>query len=62
MNTEKRFTLSFPDGSSVLTCDLRGATFLPAGIVPEARLDSLEVGQDVDVFLHNQLFVWERIA
>lgn len=62
MNTEKRFTLSFPDGSSVLTCDLRGSTFLPAGIVTEARLDALEVGEDVDVFLHDQQFVWERIA
>lgn len=62
MNTEKRFTLSFPDGSSVLTCDLRGSAFLPAGIVREARLDALEVGEDVDVFLHDQLFIWERIA
>lgn len=62
MNTEKRFTLSFPDGSSVLTCDLRGSAFLPAGIVTEARLDALEVGEEADVFLHDQLFTWERIA
>lgn len=62
MNTEKRFTLSFPDFTSFLTCDLRGAQYLPGALIVDARLGELVVGETSEVFIHDQLYYWERIA
>lgn len=59
---DKQFNL-YCRGQRILTCDLRGASFLPEFIVAGAGLASLDLGQEADVVDANDVvFTWKRTA
>lgn len=62
MDNEKQFKL-YCRGHHILTCDLRGASFLPAFAAPRAELAALALGAETDVLdAEGVAFTWKRIA